>query len=216
MKWGYNKQIYLETTVVDESLLIDFDFEKKLNNVYNDNFVILFLARLEKEKGIFELIQAFKLLKLKYPNILLIIAGKGNVAESVKNLISIEKDIQMVGYVMGHKKAELFKQSSLYVLPSYSEGMPNSVLEAMAFGLPVICTKVGGLPDIIVNEENGLFVQVRDYYSIYLAIERLYLDTQLRNKISSNNYVKAYQFYSKQVVSRLEAIYKENIYNLSL
>ncbi|HPS60005.1 MAG TPA: glycosyltransferase family 4 protein [Candidatus Cloacimonas sp.] len=185
-----------------------------INSVIEDRkkipFITLYLARIEKEKVIYELIEAFKLIKRNYNDVYLIIAGDGSQIKAINNIINNDDRIKMVGYVTGGIKTDIYKKSSIYVLPSYTECMPLSVLEAMAFGLPIICSEIGGLSDIIRDKENGILVRCKDINSLYLAIENLYLN------ISYINFNKATYFYSKQVVSRLEAIYKKNIYNYSL
>ena len=204
-RWGYKNKIFLETTLVDENLLNDFDYKKKMIRK-RDDFVVLFLARLQKEKGIYELIDAHNILCEKYSNIKLVIAGSGTDEMNLKKA-DLNKKVKLTGHIEGEKKSNEYANADVYVLPSYTEGMPNSVLEAMAFGLPIICTSVGALSEIIGNEKNGYVVSSANSQEIADYIEKLYLDPNLLNSISQNNYIEAKRFYSSCVVKRLEQIY---------
>jgi glycosyltransferase involved in cell wall biosynthesis len=214
LNWGYYREIYLETTLVDDNLLSDFTLDMRISKQAKSEFVILFLARLQKEKGIYELLQAFNMLSIKYPSMRLIIAGSGTEENNLKKTIKGNK-IVMTGHIEGKEKAEVYLSSDLYVLPSYTEGMPNSVLEAMAFALPVICTPVGALSEIILDGENGIITEEADSQLIAEAIEKLYLNADLRTRISQLNYSFAQQFYSTEVVKRLEGIYQKVLHENS-
>lgn len=182
---GYKKEVFSLTTIVSDAV-----FNHKIKEQGGrENFNLLFLSRVEAYKGVIELIDAYAILKLKYPNFKLTIAGDGKLYEEVKEKIEQEqiKDVDVVGYVVGEKKYEVLTEGSVFVFPSYSEGMPNAILEAMAIGLPIIATPVGGLNDFFNEGEMGTFVKIKDVDSIVDAIEKLYLDLDLRNLISLNN-----------------------------
>lgn len=206
-KWGYSKDIYLETTVVDESLLRYASEDTASSRDQSEAFTVLFLARLQRAKGIYELIEAIRILRSKHPSIRLIVAGSGSEEDRIKKEYDYDW-IELIGHVTERKKALAYQTADVYVLPSYTEGMPNSVLEAMAFGLPVICSKVGALPEIIKNQINGILLDCIEPQSLAMAIESLLLDKELVKHMSSNNRIEAKRFYSLNVVSRLETIYK--------
>jgi len=210
--WGYKKPLYIETTVVDDSLIksVSREFlDTKFTNV--QNYRLLFLSRVEKAKGIYETIDAFNLLKDKYKNLQLTIAGVGSELDNVKEYIQKHNisDIYFEGFVSGKKKIEVFNNSHIFIFPSYSEGMPNAVLEAFSFGLPVITRYVGGLVDIFQNDVNGFITESKDPVVFAGYIEKLIVDKELTKEISMYNYKYAQEnFISTIVVKRLEKIYK--------
>lgn len=182
---GYKREVYGLSTIVNDAA---FENEIKIENKSKD-FNLLFLSRVETYKGVIELLDAYVILKSKYPNFKLTIAGDGKLYDNVNQKISQEKikDVDVLGYVVGSKKYQVLTQGSVFVFPSYSEGMPNAVLEAMAIGLPIVTTPVGGLNDFFEEGKMGCFVKIKDVDSIVIAIEKLYLDYSLRKSISENN-----------------------------
>lgn len=213
--WGYTKKTYLETTVVDISLipyLANLDLRSKFKNRIGKTITILFLARLEKRKGIYEAIKTVELLKLKYPDIKLTIAGDGSEEENMKSYC-IEnkiKDITFQGFVSGTEKAICFMSSDIYIFPSYSEGMPSSVLEAMSFGLPVVTTNVGGLSDFFVNGEHGFIVDRNEPEVLCNCVSNIIDNRDLMYLIAQNNSQIAKDlFFPEKVKKRILNIFEE-------
>jgi glycosyltransferase involved in cell wall biosynthesis len=213
ISWGYRKNIYLETTLVDKDLVKDLrpdEINSKYENPQELN--ILFLARIEAAKGIYETVDAFSLIKEKYPNAKLSIAGDGRETDNLVSYVKQQgiEDVKFLGHITGKQKIECFKNSHVYLFPSYSEGMPNTVLEAMAFGLPVVTRKVGGLVDFFENDKNGYFTNSKDPEVFAGFIEKLFKNKTLLKKISENNFVYAREkFLSDKVAVRLEKIFDE-------
>ena len=167
LNWGYTKKIIIETTSIDASLIENFSLENKILLLRESQKIkILFLARIFKEKGIYELIDAFINISKKIDNLELIIAGSGEIQNDLKEFTSEYKNIIYTGHVEGKEKVTLFTNSHMYCLPSYSEGLPTSVLEAMAFALPVITTPVGGLKEFFLNEKMGYLVTPKNIKEI--------------------------------------------------
>ncbi len=209
-EWGVKSPIYLETTAVDMNLLHDFSLEKKLQ-LYQDkkDVSILFLARVEKAKGIFELLEAFRGIKLKYPNVRLTIAGDGGAMQEVRDYISEYRisDIILTGFVRGEAKSELFKTHHIYCLPSYSEGMPNSVLEAMAFAMPVVTTPVGGLKDFFEVDKMGYFAEIKSSSTLLTHLTHLIERQDLMLEMAEYNHgFSKERFMSDKVADRITQI----------
>jgi len=181
-EWGYKGEIIIETTNVDSSLIENFNFEKKIEDINNtETFKILFLARMIKEKGVFETIEAFNKLTDKY-NIELFIAGDGEDLDEVKNISKNNSRIHILGRVEGKEKIDLFTKCHIYAFPTfYGEGLPTSILEAMAFGMPVITTNMGGLKEFFINEEMGYLIEPKNVIALTNSLELLIKD---KNKIS--------------------------------
>ena len=187
--WGYKGEVIVETTVVDSTLIENFSLEDKiLRKKSKDKIQILFLARMEKEKGIFELIDSFQTLSQDMPNLELILAGKGTAYDAVVEYVGSSENIIFVGHIEGEGKAAIFRQSDIYCLPSYSEGLPVSVLEAMAFGLPIVTTSVGGLKYFFKEGEMGHFCIPQERESLKNALESLILNPNTMLKMAKFNF----------------------------
>lgn len=214
-KWGVQKPIQLGTTAVNNTLLIDFDFNKKLSRLrQTQNVKILFLARLERDKGVYETIDAVRILLDKDVSISLSIAGDGLLMEELQDYIGNlgfpKNCINLLGYVSGKVKSETFAKHDIYSLPSYyGEGLPNSVLEAMAFGLPVITRLVGGLADFFEDDNMGFLVNKKAPDEIALCVERLIYDREKMVQIAEYNYAYAREhFMAPKVASYLRDVYR--------
>jgi len=212
--WGYKKEIFVETTVVDSDLIKDIDekyIQKKFGRIGSD-INLLFFARVERSKGIYEAINAYKILKKKYPKLTFTVAGDGFELDKVKSYVRINKisGVTFLGFITGHKKIEAYKSAHIYIFPSYSEGMPTSVLEAMASGLPVVTRSVGGIVDFFQMGINGFMTDTKDPIVFAEFIERLLNDKSLAQQIALNNFSYAKEnFMDLKVVARLENIYNQ-------
>ena len=174
LDWGYCGEVIVETTIVDSSLIKNFSMEERAKKIkLGEPISILFLARMERAKGVFELIDAFNELKKEYGSLELILAGNGGAYEEVRQYVKNYQGIEMIGHIESEEKAEVFKKSDIYCLPSYSEGLPVSILEAMAFGLPVVTTRVGGLKYFFEEEKMGYTSHVKDSKDLIKKLKKL-------------------------------------------
>jgi len=216
-KMKFEQPIYLETTLVDDNLLKEFSIRKKVNELGDKKSItFLFISRIVREKGIIETIKTFDLLSKKYLNVTLNIAGNGpylNRAKLFAQNCVCNKRIRFHGHVDGIKKIDLLKNSDIFLFPTdYGEGMPNSIIEAMAFGMPIITRPVGGIKDIFNNGKNGFMTESKDPKQFYKLTERIINDIKLWEEISLFNYNLAKdKFYASTVGKRLENIYAKTI-----
>jgi glycosyltransferase involved in cell wall biosynthesis len=215
-EYGYKKPVYIETTVVEDNII-----NHKNGNISaealaskNGHKVILFLSRVEKAKGIYETIDSFQNLQTKFPHVILNIAGTGSELEGVKNYVR-EKEVQginFLGWIDGDQKVHALYDSDIFVLASYSEGMPICVLEAMASGKSVVTTDVGGIKDFFKDGQMGLKVKIKDPIDLEQKFETLLSDPELMERIGKFNTVYAKERFSAiQVCKRLESIYEAAI-----
>lgn len=204
IKIGITSPILLTTTKVNDSLIKSVHIEKRDGHIKN----ILFLSRIEKYKGIYEALETFELLQKKYQHLQLTIVGEGTELKNVRTYIKKKrlKNVSIRGALFGQELINTFKSSDLYIFPSYSEGMPTSVLEAMAFGLPVITSSVGGLNDFFEDGKMGARIQDLNPLSYQIAIEKLIKSKKKCKEIGSYNYKYAIEnFLASQVVEKMEA-----------
>ncbi len=215
VQWGFeDDKIIVETTLVDDALLDGFNVQNKINLNKEDKFQILFLSRIEKTKGIYEALNAYALIKEKYPFVSLKIAGIGSELDNAKNYVAEKgiQDVQFTGWVQGDAKKEAFAGADAYLFPSYTEGMPNSVLEAMALGLPVITRPVGGLKDFFEHGKMGFMTESKDPEVYAGFIKKLIENPELRKDIARYNHDYARErFLASNVARRMEGIYEKVI-----
>ncbi len=170
----------------------------------------LFLGNIEPQKGIFELVD----LIIKNRNSLegrckLIIGGIGKT-ELMKELIltnNLSGLVEYRGWLSGDEKRKAIAEADVFILPSHYEGVPVSILEAMSFGMPVIATRVGGIPDLVKTGINGILIDPSDEDALLKAI-LFYLDDPeniYKHGQGSAETVQAY--YPDVIMPRLEAIY---------
>lgn len=211
--WGFTQPIFLETTPVDDDLIYEFSIEDRISTIRSKKMKqILFLSRIEKEKGIRETIEAYSRLLSAYSSLHLVIAGEGSFLSEAYKLskkMRLDKRILFLGYVKGQSKRNVFLNSDIYVLPSYGEGMPTSVLEAMAFGLPVVTRPVGGLKDFFVDGKHGFMTESKDPSVIASLIKKIVFDDKLCQEMSITVHKTAMErFLASKVAKRLENIYE--------
>ena len=203
-EWGYRGEVIVQTTTVDASLVNNFSLKQKREEkkLLNEPIKLLFISRLVKEKGVFELIEAFKSLSKKRDDIELTVAGDGDAFNEIEERIKNQKNIKLTGFVEGKEKIELFKTSDIYILPSYTEGLPVSVLEAMLFGLPILTTQVGGLKRFFKNEQMGYFINTKDVTDIEEKIELMLSNPEKMEEMSDFNYNYAQTYLTNEIVAK--------------
>lgn len=148
-----------------------------------DKTVVLHAGYLTKDKGVYELVEALCKIQEKRPDVMLVICGGGPEETGLRRIIAqknIEHVIRMVGEVDPEEMSKWMRASDLFALASYSEGMPNVVMEAMACGLAVVATKVGGLSEAIGDCDGAVLVPPRRVEALEEAIMKVVNNSQLR------------------------------------
>lgn len=156
----------------------------KLRAGWNDEEInILFLGVLIKRKGIYELIEAINELNkngvVKSKKLKFLIGGSGIEEERIKNKINkynLSSCVEMVGWVTGDMKEKLFNKSQVFILPSYNEGLPMAILEAMSYGIPVIATDVGSVSEVVKTGFTGVLIDKCSVSKIVEAITSEIID----------------------------------------
>jgi len=144
---------------------------------------VLFMGWIEKNKGIYELVEAVRSNRKQMSDFNFIICGEGSESKNIRELVrkySLDSYFTFKGWVSGDQKIDILKSAHIFVMPSYREGLPNSLLEAMASGCAVIASAVGAIPDIIKNQENGLLIESGDHHA--LAQSLIFLGKNLETR----------------------------------
>jgi glycosyltransferase involved in cell wall biosynthesis len=147
---------------------------------------LLFFGEIARHKGVFELARAFARVANELPELRLIYAGTGSGVEETRRLVEqfgLGGRVKFTGWLQAERKRATLAGATMFVLPSFVEGMPMALLEAMSFGLPVIATPVGGVPEIVTHGLDGLLVPPGDIDALAAAITRLTSDPELRARL---------------------------------
>lgn len=163
------------------------DYKVSLKDEY---FNILFLAIIDKRKGIYDLVECVNILIKQYSGnkkIKFIIAGSGKDERNIKELVhkyKIEEYFEFKGWISNKEKHKVLKNSHLFVLPSYNEGLPLSILEAMSYGLPIISTNVGSIDEAVIDDINGFLLEPGDVRNLVNSIMRIINNDEIWKKFS--------------------------------
>lgn len=150
----------------------------------------------------------------RHPGARILLAGDGEPERyaGIARELGIADRCDFLGWVSGEDKEALFDRTAVYCLPSRAEGMPVALLEAMAHGLPVIATEVGGIPSVIEDGENGFLMAVGDDESMAALLDRLLSDGGLRTRmgLAARRTVEE-KFAMAPHVKRLISIYEKAV-----
>lgn len=154
------------------------DIRTKMGIAGNDK-VLIYVGRMLKSKGVYELLAAFLNLNANYPFMRLILVGDGPERVAINNIIYSNNKIHLVGRIPHNEISQWLSASDIFVLPSYDEGLPNVILEAMACALPVVASRVGGIPEAVEDGQSGILVNKRDKNSLVKSIRYLLNNEEL-------------------------------------
>lgn len=168
---------------------------------------LLFLGWLDEEKGILELLEACAGIRHEAPFVL-VVAGGGKDEARAHQLVE-EKGltglVRFVGWVHGAEREQILRDADVFVLPSWSEGLPNAMVESMAAGLAVVVSAVGNVPTAVKDGVEGLLVQPRDVPGLELALAAVVRDPMLRSALAKRGHQRALeQFSVEPAVTRLD------------
>jgi teichuronic acid biosynthesis glycosyltransferase TuaC len=150
--------------------------------LHPNHTLLIFVGALVINKGIRELLEAFQALAVHHSHIHLALIGKSNENWQAAVNSELHQKVHFVGAVSGTEVVNWLNAGDVFVFPSYREGLPNAVLEAGAVGLPIVATHVGGIPEVIRDQVNGLLVPPQDVSALTMAIDRLIRDSNLRTQ----------------------------------
>lgn len=174
----------------------------------------LFLGLLDRNKGIFNILEMINQYQGELRGKFLLHIGGNGKTDEVKRLIAesgIGDIVQFEGWVKGEEKIELLNRSDFYLLPSYNEGLPISILEAMSYRLPIVASPVGGIPEIVEEGVNGFLVQPGDNESLYRAISQLIEKPDQRKAMGERSWEKVQPYLPINVEKKLKQLYSRFI-----
>ncbi|WP_292433603.1 glycosyltransferase family 4 protein [Methylobacter sp.] len=181
---------------------------------HSPNINVLFLGVLGERKGVYDLLPAFAAAVKNMPQLFLRIGGNGEVEKTraLVHKLGLETHVECLGWVGGNAKNELLREADIFVLPSYNEGLPVSILEAMSLGIPVITTPVGGIPEVVKDHVNGFLISPGDIPALQNLLEQLGSDPAMRDLIGSAARLSIQGQYSKEIIlPKLSAVYEKYV-----
>ena len=210
-----NKKNLTKTCVIENFIETRYFLKSKKTD---RNFHILFIGRLSKAKGFYDLLETIPKVIEEKNDIIFDICGAAenkNLEKEIDRTISeldCRSAIKKHGLVYGRKKQEIFAMADILVLPTYNDVFPLTIIEGMAQGIPIITTRVGFIPSIINEKENGLLLMPGEKEKLKSNILKLINNCKLRNQMAKNNLqVAKNRFDLSNAVNKLNIIFNEEI-----
>lgn len=172
---------------------------------------LLFLGEIGKRKGIYDILNALAQEREYFSDKLLLRIG-GNLEEeklrATIQSLQLEEFVKFEGWVSGDKKRECLEWADIYILPSFNEGLPIGILEAMSYKMPIISSPVGGIPEVVHDHENGLIVEPGNTLQIKNAIKFFIENPQLIQQYGKSSYNLVTPYFPESVMNSLNNIYQ--------
>lgn len=171
----------------------------------------LFMGEIGPRKGVFDILRGLSNHRNELENKIELRIGGNKMERELRKAIKdggLEKFVRFEGWVSGAKKIELLNWADVFILPSFNEGLPISILEAMSYKMPVISTNVGGIPEIVENSVNGVLVKPGDDEAIYKAIKRYVDDKSLVINEGIVGFSKVQSYLPDFVMNHLKDVYE--------
>lgn len=188
------------------------DSTKSADKGSHSTIVFSYFGALDSRKGIFETVEAVGRNKDFFRGKMRLIIGGNGDEQRLKDLIAqyaISDIVDYRGWLDAEAKNRLLLDSDVFVHPSLFESFGISILEAMDYGLPIITTAVGGIPDLVTNDVNGLIVEPGNVDQIAQAMKRLVENPQLRQRLGEQSAIHARDFYEPRMVEKIQQMYVE-------
>ena len=173
---------------------------------------VLFLGIIGHRKGVYDLLPAFAEALAARPGMKLLVGGNGEVEQARMRAaeLGLGDSVEFLGWVGGERKNELLAAADVFVLPSYNEGLPISLLEAMSWGVPVVSTTVGGIPELIRDGTDGFLIEAGDVPALTRSLVELAGDAALRERMGRAGRAQVMESFSREaVLPRLEQLYAD-------
>jgi glycosyltransferase involved in cell wall biosynthesis len=208
------KEYYSSTFRLKHLAIINNVIEKPSitgEHMQNGSLRMLFLGHVTEKKGVFDLLHVLANNRDQFRHKVKVTIGGVGEVERLEKTISEQQfngDVKFAGWVNGGKKAELLNNCDIYVLPSYFEGLPISILEAMSYGKPVISTNVGGIPEIVKPGYNGWLFQPGDHEALNTIIREAMDNKELLKQYGNNSLSISKKYTPESVFQSLNELYQ--------
>ena len=182
----------------------------RANSLRRDEALIAFVGRLEEAKGILDLVEALAEVRIAIPGARLECAGEGDLGAlaDCAHQLGVAHGVRSLGWLDPRERDRLLARAAVFALPSHAEGLPMSLLEAMAAGCPVVAAACGGIPDLVVDGVNGLLVPPGDTEALACALHRLLVDRPLAERLGREARATiARRYTAEAALERLEQLY---------
>lgn len=180
-------------------------FGQKTTNPLLEDYV-LYVGNLKKEKGVIELLEGYAAMHSDHPNLHLVFAGPGNlkaIIEKRAKELGVAQYVNLLGGVNHDQLPALIANAKLLALPSYNEGVPNVVLEAMACGTPVLATSVGGIPEVVDEKICGKLIPEKSVQGVTDGLKYILRHQWSRHDIKQHSSKFSWQNNKKQLINLL-------------
>jgi glycosyltransferase involved in cell wall biosynthesis len=200
---GVNKEkIHVIYNGVDHQ---KFHIQHAISKEKTDDY-ILYIGNLKKEKGVIELLRGFAAISEKHPTLKLLYAGPGNLRGEISSqakYLTISDKVILLGSVDHDQLPELISQARVLALPSYNEGVPNVVLEAMACGIPVLVSNVGGIPEVVNEKICGKIISAKSDLAVANGLAYILSKAWDKEKIQQHSLQFSWQKNRQQLLKML-------------
>jgi len=176
---------------------------------------VLYVGRVVYEKGIRELVEAFETVSRRVEHAELYVAGSGYALEEMERTVQrngLGQRVNFLGWVDHDELRARYREAQVVVLPSFSEGMPYAMLEAMAAGRPVVCSDVSGMRELVRHGENGLLFDLKDPEALAASLERLLGDPEACDRMGARaREICGERFSRERWIDDMERVYREAV-----
>jgi len=183
---------------------VDKDFFYPAEKKHDEKKQILYVGRMDREKGLFDLVESAKQICKKHSDVYFTLVGSGRDLNKLKNMVKklgLEDRFIFTGQLDRNRLVEIYQDTDLFVFPSYHEGLPTAILEAMSCGLAIVATDVRGNKDLVNDGINGVLIPPRSPVKIAGAITVLLEDEELQKKLGKNARKTIVEKYTWDMVS---------------
>jgi glycosyltransferase involved in cell wall biosynthesis len=215
-KYDIQNEIMIVPNIVDANKFSQNSKREKPGDNLDRLIVILFITPIFfKRKGVWEILEAIPQVTQGHKNVRFVFIGADQEESTMRSYCvqkGLQSHVEFPGRRFGQAIIDAYHNADIFLLPSYQEGFPLTILEAMAAGLPIISTPVGAIPEVIEDGINGFLIPPRDSQALAEKINLLIEHRELREKMAENNKSKVRQKYDLRPVSEIfDAIYRELI-----
>ncbi len=196
--------------VIYNPTIVRTKFSASQSSDLNSPVKFLFMGRIGKRKGVYDILESLQYIQSR--NFEIQLYGDGDLApvEALIRKHQLQGQVKLCGWIDGETKDAVFRQADVLLLPSYNEGLPISVLEALAYGLPVLSTAVGGISEAVEEGVNGFLIQPGQCKVLAERIEQLSSSSAIRTQMGQSGYELAKsRFDLPIIIEKLEALYRE-------